>query len=141
NQSLMPWIRISHLVTSREIPFEIPAYGVPDAEGVRVSADLLVTFRVVEPEKFVFAISAPDFDQVCQASGQDALRRLIRATTTDVVLDLSDDASRTVAAEMGEALKPYGVRIEKAVLTFVRLPDDVMRSLEGRRLAAVQLAE
>jgi regulator of protease activity HflC (stomatin/prohibitin superfamily) len=141
NRQLMPWIQVSHLVTSREIPFEIPAYGVPDADGVRVSADLLVTFRVVEPEKFVFAISAPDFDQVCQASGQDAFRRLIRTTATDVVLDLSDDASRQVAAEMGTALSAYGVRIEKAVLTFVRLPDDVMRSLEGRRLAAVQLAE
>jgi regulator of protease activity HflC (stomatin/prohibitin superfamily) len=141
NQRLMPWIAISHLVTSREIPFDIPAAAVANSEGVRVAVDLLVTIRIVEPEKFVFAISAPDFDQVCQASGQDAIRRLIRGTSTDDVLDLSDPATDALKADIGQQLGQYGVRIEKAVLTAVRLPDDVMRSLESRRLATTQRAE
>ena len=141
NQRLMPWIAISHLVTSREIPFDIPAAAVANSEGVRVAVDLLVTIRIVEPEKFVFAISAPDFDQVCQASGQDAIRRLIRGTSTDEVLDLSDPATDALKADIGQQLGQYGVRIEKAVLTAVRLPDDVMRSLESRRLATTQRAE
>jgi len=141
NHRLMPWIAVSHLVTSREIPFDIPCASVPNAEGVRVSLDILLTFRVVHPEKFVFAISAPDFDQVCQASGQDALRRLVRTTTTDGVLDLDEHACQALAANIDGALEPYGVSVKKAVLTYVRLPDDVMRSLEARRLATVQLSE
>ena len=131
NSTLMPWIAVSHLVSSREIPFDIPGTSVPNAEGVRVAVDLLVTFRVVAPEKFVFAISAPDFDQVCQASGQDALRRLIRATTTDGVLDLAQIATETLAKDIGEALDAYGVKVGKAVLTYVRLPDDVMQLTRG----------
>jgi hypothetical protein len=68
------------------VPFDIPAAAVANSDGVRVAVDLLVTIRIVEPEKFVFAISAPDFDQVCRASGQDAIRPADPRTSTDDVL-------------------------------------------------------
>jgi regulator of protease activity HflC (stomatin/prohibitin superfamily) len=141
NHVIPPWIAVSHLVTTREIPFDVPVTEVPTQEGLRVSVDVLLTFRITRPEQFVFAISAPDFDQVCQAAGQDALRMLIRATTAEHVLDLAGTESAQLAATTGRALAGYGVQVERVVILHIRPPDEFMRSLEGRRIAAVQREE
>ena len=141
NHIIPPWIAVSHLVTTREIPFDVPVSEVPTQEGLRVSVDVLLTFRITRPEQFVFAISAPDFDQVCQAAGQDALRMLIRSTTAEHVLDLAGTESAQLAATTGRALAGYGVQVERVVILHIRPPDEFMRSLEGRRIAAVQRDE
>ena len=141
NHVIPPWIAVSHLVTTREIPFDVPVSEVPTQEGLRVSVDVLLTFRITRPEQFVFAISAPDFDQVCQAAGQDALRMLIRSTTAEHVLDLAGTESAQLAATTGRALAGYGVQVERVVILHIRPPDEFMRSLEGRRIAAVQRDE
>src|SRR4029078_4270913 len=85
-----PWIVVSHLVTTRETPFDAPSVEIPTRDDVRKNADLMLTLRIVAPEKFVFAISAPDFDQVCQATCQEHVRLLIRAKDADEVLDPVD---------------------------------------------------
>ena len=57
------------------------------------------------------------------------------------MLDLPDAATDARKADIGQQLATVRRQVEKAVLTAVRLPDDVMRSLESRRLATMQLAE
>jgi regulator of protease activity HflC (stomatin/prohibitin superfamily) len=141
NHVIPPWIAVSHLVTTREIPFDVPVTEVPTQEGLRVSVDVLLTFRITRPEQFVFAISAPDFDQVCQAAGQDALRLLVRSTRAEHVLDLAGTESAQLAATTGRALAGYGVQVERVVILHIKPPDEFMRSLEGRRIAAVQREE
>ena len=141
NHIIPPWIAVSHLVTTREIPFDVPVTDVPTKEGLRVSIDVLLTFGIVRPEQFVYAISAPDFDQVCQAAGQDALRMLIRATSAEHVLDLAGTESAQLAEATGAALSAYGVEVVRVVILRIRPPDEFMRSMEGRRIAVVQREE
>ena len=141
NHVIPPFIAVSHLVTTREIPFDVPVTDVPTKEGLRVSIDVLLTFGIVRPEQFVYAISAPDFDQVCQAAGQDALRMMIRSTSAEHVLDLAGTESAQLAEATGAALAAYGVEVVRVVILRIRPPDEFMRSLEGRRIAAVQREE
>jgi regulator of protease activity HflC (stomatin/prohibitin superfamily) len=141
NHVIPPFIAVSHLVTTREIPFDVPVTDVPTQEGLRVSIDVLLTFGIVRPEQFVYAISAPDFDQVCQAAGQDALRMLIRATSAEHVLDLAGTESAQLAEATGAALGAYGVEVVRVVILRIRPPDEFMRSMEGRRIAMVQRDE
>ena len=141
NHIIPPWIAVSHLVTTREIPFDVPVTEVPTQEGLRVSIEVLLTFGIVRPEQFVYAISAPDFDQVCQAAGQDALRMLIRGTTAEHVLDLAGSESAQLAETTGAALSAYGVEVVRVVILRIRPPDEFIRSMEGRRIAAVQREE
>src|SRR5262245_41533705 len=68
NHWVPPWIIVSHIVTTRETPFDAPSVEIPTRDDVRTNLDILLTFRISSPEKFVFTISAPDFDQVCQAT-------------------------------------------------------------------------
>ena len=141
NHIIPPWIAVSHLVTTREIPFDVPVTEVPTQEGLRVSIDVLLTFGIVRPEQFVYAISAPDFDQVCQAAGQDALRMLIRSVSAEHVLDLAGSESAQLAETTGVALSAYGVEVVRVVILRIRPPDEFMRSMEGQRIAVVQREE
>lgn len=138
---LPPWIAVTHVVTKREIPFVVPGAAVPNADGVRIDMDLLITFAIDAAERFVFSISAPDFDLVCAAASQDALRRLVRGIGSQDVLDLAGESSEELRAAIGTALEDYGVVVHKVVIVAVRPPADYMASLEARRLSEVQQAE
>jgi regulator of protease activity HflC (stomatin/prohibitin superfamily) len=136
-----PWIVVSHVVTVREIPFDTPGWAVSTLDDVRVDVDVLLTFTITAPERFVFAISAPDFDQVCQASALDAVRTLVRSKRSDEILDLSSADTDTLQATIGAALEPYGVEVRRVVIVRVQPPPEFMASRESRRLAAVRLDE
>jgi regulator of protease activity HflC (stomatin/prohibitin superfamily) len=136
-----PWIIVSHVVTVREIPFGALAVGVPTSDDVRVDVDLLLTFTVVAPDRFVFAISAPDFDQVCQAAAAEALRELVRSKAADELLDLAPADADRLRAAIGAAIAPYGAEVQRVVITRVRPPDEFMASREARRLAAARRDE
>lgn len=141
NHIVMPTIVVSHIVTTRETPFDAPATEIPTRDDVRTNVDILMTFRIEAPEKFVFTISAADFDQVCQATCQEVVRLLLRDKVADEVLDLGDADAERLRAEIGKALEPYGVVVVRVVVTHVMPPLEFMASREARRLASVQRAE
>jgi regulator of protease activity HflC (stomatin/prohibitin superfamily) len=141
NHIVLPNIIVSHIVTTRETPFDAPATEIPTRDDVRTSVDILMTFRIEAPEKFVFTISAADFDQVCQATCQEVVRLLLRDKVADEVLDLGDADAERLRTSIGAALEPYGVVVVRVVVTHVMPPLEFMASREGRRLAGVQRAE
>jgi regulator of protease activity HflC (stomatin/prohibitin superfamily) len=136
-----PWIVVSHVVTVREIPFNAIAAETPTSDDVRVDIDVLLTFTITAPDRFVFAISAPDFDQVCQAACLDAIRLLVRSKASDEVLDLTADDADWLKTQVGAAIGAYGVEIQRVVITHVQPPRPFMASRESRKLAAVQRDE
>jgi regulator of protease activity HflC (stomatin/prohibitin superfamily) len=141
NHIVMPTIVVSHIVTTRETPFDAPSTEIPTRDDVRTSIDILMTFRIESPERFVFTISAADFDQVCQATCQEAVRLLLRDKVADDVLDLGEEESERLRTSIGSALEPYGVVVVRVVVTHVMPPAEFMASREARRLANVQRAE
>ena len=141
NHIVVPNIIVSHIVTTRETPFDAPSIEIPTRDDVRTNIDILMTFRIESPEKFVFTISAVDFDQVCQATCQEAVRLLLRDKVADQVLDLGEEDSERLRTAIGTALEPYGVVVVRVVVTHVMPPAEFMASREARRLANVQRAE
>jgi regulator of protease activity HflC (stomatin/prohibitin superfamily) len=141
NHFVPPWLIVSHIVTTRETPFEALVSEVPTRDDVRTNISILLTFRVTAPELFVFTITVPDFDHVCQASCQEAVRLLVRSKTSEEVLDLGDQEAEHLRKAIGVALQPYGTEVARVVLTEVRPPTEFVASRESRRLAGVQRAE
>ena len=141
NHIVIPTIIVSHIVTTRETPFDAPSTEIPTRDDVRTNVDILMTFRIEAPEKFVFTISAADFDQVCQATCQEVVRLMLRDKVADEVLDLGDADAERLRSEIGKALEPYGVVVVRVVVTHVTPPLEFMASREARRLANVQRAE
>jgi regulator of protease activity HflC (stomatin/prohibitin superfamily) len=141
NHFVPPWLIVSHIVTTRETPFDAPAVEIPTKDDVRTNVDTLLTFRISTPERFVFTISAPDFDQICQATCQESVRLLIRGKDSDEVLDLRGEDNEWLRSAVETALAPYGVEIVRVVLTHVMPPLEFIASREARRLATLHRAE
>src|SRR4029079_12051957 len=104
NHWVVPWIIVSHIVTTRETPFDAPAASIPTRDSVRTNVDILMTFTISAPEKFVFTISAPDFDQICQATCQENVRLLVRDKDSDDVLDMGAADTERLRTEIGGEL-------------------------------------
>ncbi len=136
-----PWVLVSHLVTRREIPFDVPLVQAPTKDNVRANIDTLMTFRIIDPFKFVYNISATDFDQVFQAVCQDSLRLVVRDYEAIQVIDLTRKDLEEVVKNLTHDVEPYGVEITKINVTYAQPPDDFMQSLEQQQLAIIQQDE
>ena len=136
-----PWVLVSHLVTRREIPFDVPIVQAPTKDNVRANIDTLMTFRIVDPYQFVYNISAGDFDQVFQAVCQDSLRLVVRNYEAIQVIDLTRKDLVAVVANLTADVEPYGVEITKINVTYAQPPADFMHSLEQRQLSIIQQEE
>ncbi len=138
---LPPWILISHLVTRRQIPFDTPMVETPTSDNVRANIDMLVTFTITDPYRFVYSISADDFDQVFMASCQDALRLQVRQISSEQVVDLNKQSAQDLVATIGADVESYGVAINKVNITYAGPPKEFIQSQEVQRLAVLQRKE
>ncbi len=138
---LPPWIVVAYLITNREIPFDVPLVELPTQDSVRANVDMLITFRITDPYKFVYNISAADFDQVFQAVCQDGLRSMMRHITVEQVVDLKKQDLNYMLEELSTAVASYGVTVTNLSVTYAQPPAEFMQSLEARQLAMLQQEE
>jgi regulator of protease activity HflC (stomatin/prohibitin superfamily) len=119
----MPYIAVSHVVTRRQIPFELPRVEAPTQDNARARIDALLTFVISDPSRFVYTIAAPDFDLVMQAAGQDGVRTLVRTLSWQGVLDIGAEHAEELRARIEDYVRPYGVEIGHLNITYAR-PDE-----------------
>jgi regulator of protease activity HflC (stomatin/prohibitin superfamily) len=141
SQILPPWIAVSYLITTREIPFDVPVVQSPTSDNVRANVDTLITFRITDPYKFVYNISATDFDQVFQAACQDGLRSMMRQVSSEQVVDLKKQDLTHTLETLSAAASPYGVTVTNISVTYAQPQAEFMQSLEARQLAILQQSE
>jgi regulator of protease activity HflC (stomatin/prohibitin superfamily) len=138
---LPPWVLISHLVTRRQIPFDIPMIETPTSDNVMATIDMLVAFTISDAYRFVYSISADDFDQVFMAACQDALRLQVRQISSDEIVDLNKKSAQDLAATIGADVEIYGVTINKVNITYAGPPKDFIFSQEAQMLAVLKRKE
>lgn len=136
-----PWIVVSHMVTRREIPFDVPVVDAPTRDNVRATMDTLVTFTINEPFRFVYSISADDFDQVFQATCQDELRSMVRQVDSEEVMDISQRDMSEFLQVLNSNVASYGVSVSKITIPFAQPLAEFMHSMEMVKLAIVQKRE
>jgi regulator of protease activity HflC (stomatin/prohibitin superfamily) len=138
---LPPWVAITHLVTRREVPFEMPTIESPTSDRVRATIETVITFQITDPYRFVYSISASDFDMVLQASCQDAFRQLVHGITSEEVMGLTRAETGPLREALDADIASYGVTISKISITYARPPADFVATEEARQLAVVKRAE
>ncbi len=136
-----PFLVLTHIVTTREIAFDVPVNEARSADGVAISIDLMLTVSIADPGKFAYAIATSDADQLIHAAAQDVVRRLARSVEAMDALDLGDREVALVREAIDARLDGYGIDVRDVSFTRVTLPAPFTASLEARRLAVVQLAE
>jgi regulator of protease activity HflC (stomatin/prohibitin superfamily) len=136
-----PMVALSHLVSTREIAFDVPVSEVRSSDGVGVSVDLMLSLKVADPVKFAYSVSTGDADQLVHAAAQEAVRTLIRGIEAMSTLDLGDEQATILREVIDAKLSTYGISARNVSFTRVTLPAAFTSSLEARRLSVVQLAE
>jgi regulator of protease activity HflC (stomatin/prohibitin superfamily) len=136
-----PNVALTHLVTTRELAFDVPVSEVRSSDGIAVTVDLLLTLGITDPLKLAYTITSSDLDQLVHASTQEAVRTLIRGTEALDALDLDVAEAARLRETIDAKLTAYGIEVRAVAFTRVALPAELMASVEARRLAAVQLIE
>ena len=136
-----PNVALTHLVTTRELAFDVPVSEVRSSDGIAVTVDLLLTLGITSPLLLAYTITSSDLDQLVHASTQEAVRTLIRGTEALDALDLDAGAAAQLRDTVDAKLTAYGIEVRAVAFTRVSLPAELMASVEARRLAAVQLVE
>src|SRR5204863_1512565 len=83
-----PVLALSHVVTTREIAFDVPVSEVRSSDGVGVNVDAILTLHIADPVKFAYTITTGDLDQLIHGATQDALRTMVRGVPALATLDL-----------------------------------------------------
>ena len=141
SQVVSPWYAVSHLVTRREIPYDVPAVDALTKDDVRATVDTLITFAITEPYRFVYSITADDFDEILLAACLDAIRGEVRQLPAEKIADLTRRETTGLREVLNAEVEPYGVSIKKINVTDARPPEAFLDSQEGRQLAVFQRAE
>ena len=136
-----PMVALSHLVSTREIAFDVPVSEVRSSDGVGVSVDLMLGLRVADPVKFAYSVSTGDADQLVHAAAQEAVRTMVRGIEALSALDLGGEQAAILREAIDTKLGTYGIGAHSVSFTRVTLPAAFTSSLEARRLSVVQLAE
>ncbi|MFN2242074.1 MAG: SPFH domain-containing protein [Anaerolineae bacterium] len=141
SQVVPPWFAVSHLVTRREIPYDVPAVDGLTKDLVRATVDTLITFTISDPYRFVYSITADDFDEILLAACLDAIRGAVRRLPTEKIADLTRQETSDLREALNAEVEPYGVAIKKINVTDARPPEEFLRSQESRQLAVFHRAE
>ncbi len=136
-----PFLALTHLVTTRELAFDVPVAAVRSVDGVNVNVDMVLTLGIEDPVKLAYSITTSDLDEFIHATSQEAVRLLIRRMEALSALDLGHAEADLLRAAIDAKLAAYGVDVRNVAFTRVLLPDALTASLEARRLATIQLAE
>jgi regulator of protease activity HflC (stomatin/prohibitin superfamily) len=141
SQVVPPWFAVTHLVTRREIPYDVPAVSALTKDHVRATVDTLITFTITDAHRFVFSITADDFDEVLLAACLDVIRAEVRRLPTDKIADLTRRETSALREALTAEVEPYGVTINKINVTDARPPEEFLRTQESRQLAVFQRLE
>ena len=136
-----PFLALTHVITTRELAFDVPVAAVRSSDGVNVNVDLVLTLGIEDPVKFAYTITTGDLDEFIHATSQEAVRLLVRGIEALSALDLGSAEAALLRASVDAKLESYGVGVRNVAFTRVMLPDAITASLEARRLAAIQLSE
>ena len=136
-----PNLVLTHIVTTRDLGFDVPVTEVRSSDGVGITVDTLLTLGIEDHARLVYNITTGDLDQLVHAAAADAVRTVVRETAALDMLDLGDAAADRIRAAIDARLVNFGVVVRAVTFTRVQLPAAIGASLEARRLASVQLAE
>lgn len=140
-QRVSPTVVVTHIVTSREIPFGTFVRGAPTADDVRIDAEILFTFRIDEPGRFVYNTTAPDFDAVCLGAAQTVVREVTRTLRSEQILDVAGTESEVLREALTARLERYGVAVVRVDVVRIDPPADFLATREARRLAVLRTSE
>ena len=116
---------IDFIVTRGSIAVDAVASSVPTKDNVFVSVDTTFRFRITDAVSFMYKLGPGKLQDLIQASYEEAVRTLARATSFIDVYDLHNAKTDTMQNALNTLLSEYGVEIISIAITHVQLPTEL----------------
>lgn len=125
-----PFYRIAYIVTQQSCTYNAPVLECPTSDNVRVGVDMVITFMIRDPSKFVYKLGAVHFDQLLTGAVDEGIRLLVRSQSHQTVRTLRGNRADSMLASLNEKFAESGVVFSNCTITAVVLPEQLEESLE-----------
>jgi len=131
-------VRVAYCVTGQAVTYNAPVKRCPTADNVMVDCDLTLVFNIGpaarQVKMFIYKIGARRFDEMLEASVQEAIRHLIRTCPHTDIYELRGSGSGKVKKtldELNKKFQTFGVNFTSAAITEVRFNLELQKSLQN----------
>jgi regulator of protease activity HflC (stomatin/prohibitin superfamily) len=125
---LLPWIeRTPFTIDMRTITSPLRAEQTLTRDGASVTVDMIVFWRVVNPEWA--AIRVADYTSAVLGSAQAALRDVIGRTNMADLLSDRQSLDTYLAQLLDQQTEPWGVKVESVQLRDIQIPPALMDAM------------
>lgn len=87
------WWKVSHVVSKQAQTYDAPVKHCPTSDNVHVNVDVVVIFKINDPEKFVYELGAANFDEYLTGTVDERIRQLVREQDHKTVYGLRGGSS------------------------------------------------
>ncbi len=129
----LPMVDSVIIDTTREQVFDVPAQDAVTNEGVSLKADAVVFWQINDLYKVHYEVD--DIKAAIENFVLTSLRTAISQMTMMQVLSARSDLSASLLADLNVVTDGWGVSIRRVDVKDVTFNEDVLKSMEERRIA------
>uniref|UniRef100_A0A7C2ZND8 Slipin family protein n=1 Tax=Ignisphaera aggregans TaxID=334771 RepID=A0A7C2ZND8_9CREN len=140
---LVPFIDKGIIVDLRVTTIDVPKQEVITKDNVTVTVDVVVYYRIVDPEKAVLRVKDPHY--AIALLTQSSIRDVIGQVDLDTLLSQRETIGKTIQSIVDTITEPWGIKISILTLKSVELPQGLVRAMakqaEAERLRRARIIE
>jgi regulator of protease activity HflC (stomatin/prohibitin superfamily) len=126
---LVPFIdRVKYQHSQKEQAIDVPSQPCFTLDDVKVEVDGVLYFRVVDPHKASYGIS--DYRYATIQLAQTMMRSVIGKLELDRTFEEREQINAEILKNIDEATDPWGVQITRYEIQNIRVPGNILRSME-----------
>nr|XP_039258350.1 stomatin-like [Styela clava] len=124
---LLPCVDEVKIVDMRVKSFDVPPQEILTRDGVTVSVDAVVFYKVFNATWQVTKVE--DADAATMLSGQTTLRNILGTKTMSEILSEKDQIAHEMQELIDTATDEWGIKVQKVEVKDVRLPVQLQRAM------------
>ena len=126
---LVPFIdRVKYRHSLKEQAVDVPSQPCFTLDNVKIDVDGVLYFRVVDPKKACYGIS--DYRYATVQLAQTMMRSVIGKLELDRTFEERDQINGEILKQIDEATDPWGVQITRYEIQNIRVPANILKSME-----------
>ena len=126
---LVPFIdKVKYRHSLKEQAVDVPTQPCFTLDNVKVDVDGVLYFRVVDPKRASYGIS--DYRYATIQLAQTMMRSVIGRLEMDRTFEQREQINGEILKNIDEATDPWGVQITRYEIQNIRVPDNILTSME-----------
>lgn len=126
---LVPFIdKVRYRHSMKEQAIDVPTQPCFTQDNVKIEVDGVLYFRVTDPNKASYGIS--DYRYATIQLAQTMMRSVIGKLEMDRTFEEREQINSSILKNIDQATDPWGVKITRYEIQNIRVPDNILQSME-----------